>query len=174
MVIRKRLKIQGPALAFITITVKDWLPIFMLEPAADDIIEQFKETVHIFKISVMGYVLMPSHLHVLIGLPEIERLSKFVQSFKSLSSRRIKILELAKYHNRLYENGKFRLWKPRFDDVILKSEKQFNIKLEYLHNNPVKAGLVKKATNWRYSSAADWYDNRQGLIKINKDFRWLD
>ena len=118
----------------------------------------------------MGYVLMPSHLHALIGFSEVEKLSEFIQSFKSLSSRRIKQLKLAKYNNKLYANGMFSLWKPRFDDIIITSEKQFKIKLEYIHNNPVKAGLVAKASDWKYSSAADWYDNRQGLIKIEKNF----
>lgn len=159
-------------MVFITTTVKDWLPIFALESVADTTIAQFSETIQIFKVSLMGYVLMPSHLHALIGFPDVEKLSKFVQGFKSLSSRRIKLLKLTEYNERLYANGTFRLWKPRFDDVIIAGEKQFKIKLEYIHNNPVKAGLVGQATDWKYSSATDWYDNRQGLIKIDKNFRW--
>jgi len=173
MVVRKRLKIQGSALVFVTTTVKDWLPVFTMESAADSTITQFSETIQIFKVSLMGYVLMPSHLHALIGFSEVEKLSEFIQTFKSLSSRRIKQLKLAKYNNKLYANGMLSLWKPRFDDIIITSEKQFKIKLEYIHNNPVKAGLVAKASDWKYSSAADWYDNRQGLIKIEKNFNWL-
>jgi len=173
MVVRKRLKIKGSALVFVTTTVKDWLPVFAQQSAADSAIAQFSETIQTFKVSLMGYVLMPSHLHALVGFSEVEKLSKFIQSFKSLSSRRIKQLKLAKYNNRLYANGTFRLWKPRFDDIIITSEKQFKIKLEYIHDNPIKAGLVAKASEWKYSSAADWYDNRQGLIKIEKNFNWL-
>jgi len=66
-----------------------------------------------------------------------------------------------------------RLWKPRFDDLIVTSERQLKIKMEYIHNNPVKAGLVEQAEDWTYSSAVDWLTDRSGLITIDKEYNWL-
>jgi putative transposase len=41
-----------------------------------------------------------------------------------------------------------------------------NQKLEYLHENPVRAGFVKRAEDWIYSSATDYYTKQKGLIDI--------
>ncbi|MCP4569837.1 MAG: hypothetical protein GY841_19835 [FCB group bacterium] len=65
------------------------------------------------------------------------------------------------------------MWKRRFDDVIIVSEEQFNIKLQYIHNNPVKADLVDELTNWPFSSARAWLLNEPGDIEIVKDFDWV-
>jgi len=173
MVVRKRLKITGPALAFVTMTVTDWRPIFKDEAAAKAVLEQLQETAQHCKVSIVGYVLMPSHFHRLLGFPEIEHLSQIMQTFKSLSSRRLKTLDLDPAGKQLYVDGKFRLWKQRFDDLIIVSEGQFRVKLAYIHNNPVKAGLVNDAKDWPYSSAGDWSDSGGGILKIDKTFGWV-
>ena len=45
------------------------------------------------------------------------------------------------------------IWASRFDDVAIFSESQFRVKLDYIHNNPVKAGLAKTPEGYPYSSA---------------------
>ncbi len=172
MVIRKRLEVNGPGLVFVTTTVIDWIPIFTVPSAAQATVEQLRETMTLFQASAAGYVLMPTHLHVLIGLPHIENLSRFVQTFKSLSSRRVKGLDIGEFARRLHHGRQFRMWKPRFDDVVITSEKQFRIKLEYIHNNPVRGGLVEHQAKWPYSSAGDWLFERKGLVDIDKGFSW--
>ena len=62
----------------------------------------------------------------------------------------------------------------RFDDLIIYSEKQLRIKLEYIHNNPVRAGLTENALDWKYSSAVDWLSDKKGMIDIVKDYSWLN
>ena len=92
MTVRHRLNIKGPALVFLTTAVSGWRPLFLDSRLAGEIILQLKETLSIFRASLVGYVVMPSHIHLLVGLPAIERLSEFMRSFKALSSRRIKSL----------------------------------------------------------------------------------
>jgi len=168
MVVRKRLKIEGASLAFVTTTATDWAQVFNLPSAAIVTLQELGTTLAQFQASLSGYVLMPSHIHMLVGLPEIFRLSEFVQTFKSISSRRLKEIDLQEFLSAFERDGKFRLWKPRFDDLIITSEKQFRIKLEYIHNNPVKAGLVARPSDWPYSSACDWLEDRSGLLPIDK------
>ncbi len=59
-----------------------------------------------------------------------------------------------------HEKGKqkFKVWQDRFDDVVLYTRKVLEIKLEYIHQNPVKAGLVDYPTKYLHSSAA-FYEN---------------
>ena len=168
MVVRKRLNIKGPALVFVTTTVVDWLPILTKKEVAEIIISELKTTLITYDVSLISYVIMPSHFHGLFGFKAIENLSKFIQCFKGITSKEIKKLNLAELNS-----GSFKLWKPRFDDLIINTPKQLKIKMEYIHNNPIKGHLVGKAEDWQYSSAQDWLTGYNGLIEIDKDHKWL-
>ncbi len=161
MVVRKRLDIKGPQIVFVTTTVFNWQPILTKANVIEVILSEFQISIKYFDISLLGYVIMPSHLHALLGFPKIETLSQFMKAFKSITSRKVKSLDIPEL-----SSNEFNLWKPRFDDLIVVSEEQFKIKLEYIHNNPVKAGHIREATDWKYSSAIDWMtDNRGALIE---------
>ena len=60
----------------------------------------------------------------------------------------------------------FQLWQQNNNPVELSSEKMAWQKLEYIHNNPVKAGIVEKPGDYMYSSARDYW-GMKGLIEIN-------
>ena len=160
-------------MVFVTTTTVERIPVFKSQAVCESVVAQLEETSRYFAVSLVGYVLMPSHLHALLGLPKIEFLSKFMQSFKSLTSRRLKNLFSDNLKNSLWNTGRFRLWRPRFDDVVITSEKQFRIKLDYIHNNPVKAGLTTKPEDWKYSSAYEWLGDSKRLIGIDKYFEWV-
>ena len=53
---------------------------------------------------------------------------------------------------------------------MIHSDELFRVKLDYIHNNPVKAGLAKRAIDWPYSSARDWLGNGGSLLEIDKNF----
>jgi putative transposase len=172
MPIRKRLKIEGQALVFVTTTTNNRVPVFNDKTIAFEVINQFSESLEYFKVSLVAYNLMPSHLHALLGFKNIEKLSKFMQSFKILSSKRIKQLIGQNEISRFLVDGGFRFWRPRYDEFIITSEKQFKTKLEYIHDNPVKAGLANNSYGWKYSSAIDWLTDKKGILEIDKDFSW--
>jgi putative transposase len=174
MVIRKRLPIEGKALVFVTATVTDWIPVFDNSTAAEIAIDRLSEATKHFSVAVVGYVLMPSHLHLLLGFSQIRQLSKFMQSFKILSSKAVKQSVNSGITDGLWNDGKFNLWKPRFDDLIIVSAEQFRTKLNYIHTNPVRAGLVSDPAEWLNSSASDWLTDRKGPLRVDKNFRWME
>jgi len=100
-------------------------------------------------------------------------MSVVMQNFKLLSARRVKPYIPPGFVNELYIGDKFRMWQPRFDDVIIYSEKQFKIKIEYIHNNPVKAGLVQSAAEFEFSSVRDWLTDEKGKLLVEKNWPWL-
>ncbi|MCK5127383.1 MAG: transposase [candidate division Zixibacteria bacterium] len=137
------------------------------------ITEQITETASFFDTSVVGYVVMPSHVHMLIGMPDMSLLSKCIQSFKSITARRL-LGALKESSSTLSCSSRpHKLWKRRFDDVIITSELQFRRKLQYIHDNPVKAGFVKESIDWEYSSARSWILGEPGLITIDRKYGWL-
>jgi putative transposase len=161
-----RLKgIEGPRLVFVTTTVADWQPLLRSHEAASIATLTLSESVTHFSGSLVGYVVMPNHVHFLAALPELAQLSRLMQGYKGLSSRRLR--EAA---DTPVSGGS--VWMRRFDDLIVISERQFRIKLEYIHNNPVRAGLTSAAVDWPFSSARDWFEGEPGLVPVDTQFSW--
>ncbi len=107
----------------------------------------------------MGYVLMPTHIHLISGSAEGGKgISAFIHSVKGRTRETLQ--------------GKGKFWQDRFDDLLLKSEKQFEIKLNYIHYNPVRANLVERPEEWKYSSYKDWRD-KNSERGITFDFDWM-
>ena len=173
MVLRKRLSAPGPAMVFVTTTVREWRPVFADQTCAEAALAQLAETVAFFGHALAAYVVMPTHLHALMGLGNLQQLSQVMQSFKSLTARRLRPLLRSQHMEVFDHNGRFVFWKQRFDDLVIWSEKQFRTKVEYIHNNPVKAGLVERAVDYPYSSAQDWLTVTEGRVHIDKTWDWI-
>jgi len=158
---------------FVTTTVREWTPAFDDPTCAEAALTQLTETVSYFGHALVAYVVMPTHLHVLMGLANLQQLSQVMQSFKSLTARRLRPLLRQEDMEVFDHNGRFVFWKQRFDDLVIWSEKQFRIKVEYIHNNPVKAGLVERAVDYPYSSARDWLVGIEERVRIDKTWDWI-
>jgi REP-associated tyrosine transposase len=169
----KRLDLKGRAVFFVTTTVNKRVHVFNNRKPADIAIVTLRDNLAHYNCSLLGYVLMPSHLHILICLSKAKYLSKFMQTFKILSSKRIKVLQIQKYESRFNEKNKLRLWQSGFDDVLIVSEKQFLIKLNYIHTNPVKAGIAQREIDWKYSSACDWLEGTKGILPVDTQHEWI-
>jgi len=65
---------------------------------------------------------------------------------------------------------KFKIWEDRFDDLYLNQEKTFWVKFNYIHNNPVKAELVKRPEDYPYSSAKNYFlKTKDGGLEVDID-----
>jgi putative transposase len=172
MPVRKRLHITGPAAVFVTTAVKDWTPIFTDPTLGREVALQLRETSSHFEASILAYVIMPSHVHALLGLKRIEELSRLMQAFKALTTSRVMPLLTLEQRTQFGKHRKFQFWRPRFDDLIIWSEDQFRTKTEYIHNNPVKAGLCERGQDYEFSSARDWLLGEAGTIPVDKSWSW--
>lgn len=95
------------------------------------------------KYNVISWCIMPNHVHLLIEVMKNISLSSILHSWRSFSSNEInKVL-----------NRSGRLWMPEYFDRFIRDNDHFNNVVDYIHNNPVKAGLVKEATDYKWSSA---------------------
>lgn len=110
-----------------------------------------------------GFVIMPNHVHALLWFPEPGCLSEFMNKWKDQSSHEIKKLyrtQFARYWETIDEEDP--IWQPRYYDFNLWSRQKMEEKLNYMHMNPVRAGLVEQAGSWKWSSAA-WYLYRKSV-----------
>jgi len=66
---------------------------------------------------------------------------------------------------------KFTIWEDRFDDLYLNQEKTLLVKFNYIHNNPLRAGLVKRPEDYPYSSARNYFlKTKDGILEVDIDF----
>lgn len=165
---------------FITTTVINHIKVFDLGFHYYDIlIESLKFLLNKNKAGLICYVLMPNHLHLIISFPEGIGVSDFMRDFKHYTSGKIKKQlksemkdELVFNLTQLSRTGRYKLWMDRFDDLIITSDKTLETKINYIHFNPVKAGLVSEMTEWKYSSARNYYLDDNSVIEISKAVFW--
>ncbi len=62
----------------------------------------------------------------------------------------------------------------RFDDEVIRNEKMFWAKLRYIHNNPVKAGLVIKPEDYKYSSARNYVNKDNSIIEVDTEYAGIE
>jgi len=142
MGLRNRTLNITPAAYFVTASTTEHKQVFLHENvkiAQDTLLEVFATK----NIRLIAYVIMSSHIHFLAWLkgggPE---LSSLMSSLKGLI--------------RVRTVGSLNLWEHRFYDEQIRYETMLNQKVEYIHTNPVRAGLVVTPTDYPYSSARVW------------------
>jgi hypothetical protein len=78
------------------------------------------------------------------------------------------IIDLQKKPQTSRTSLRYPLWQPRFFDRALRSVKEYYEKVEYIHPNPVRAGLVKRAEEWQWSSAHDYTGGLSATFRPNR------
>jgi REP element-mobilizing transposase RayT len=95
------------------------------------------------RYTLSAWVVMPNHAHFIATPLPGYTLSRIIQSLKSYTSNEAnKVLK---------RRGPF--WMPDYFDRYIRNEKHFAAAIAYIENNPVKAGLCRKPSDWRFSSA---------------------
>lgn len=97
---------------------------------------------------LLSWVVMPNHVHVLLQTIEGWKLGSVVGSWKTFTANAIGELVRAPGEPRPH------IWHPEYWDRFIRNERHFANAIAYIHNNPVKAGLARRAEDWRWSSAA--------------------
>jgi putative transposase len=111
----------------------------------------------------LGFVVMPEHVHALVWYHEEDRLNLFMNRWERRSSLLLKRLcrdRLWAYAETADLQGP--MWQPNCDGFNVYSERKAREKLEYMHNNSVKAGWVERPQDWPYGSAR-WYLLRKSV-----------
>ena len=128
---------------FVTTNIANAYPLFTDDTNARIVVTALLYLRQRGDFDLYSYVIMPDHLHLLL-LPRQEKsVSEMMHSIKSFTAK-----EINKHMNR---SGK--VWQEDYYEHAVRGKADFDEKLIYIHNNPVKAGLVKTAEDYKYSSA---------------------
>jgi len=163
------------ALFYVTFSVVDWLPIFVSEEACKIVTDSLNFCHRQKGLRINAYVIMPTHLHAILfhadamagsGDPRqaAKSLEQVVTDFRKFTGRQLS--DYCGKHmptcfqqvlvERAGDDRERRLWQPTRHPVQIETEGFWQVKIDYLHHNPLRKGLVREAEHWRYSSASYW------------------
>jgi REP element-mobilizing transposase RayT len=125
------------------------------------------------RMTVYAYVFMKTHLHLVAAS---ENLSQEIANLKSFTARRIidtlkekneyTLLEQLARAKALHKKDRqYQVWQEGSHPQLIQDEAMMRQKIEYIHQNPVKGGLVSDPIQWKYSSAAN-YEGLPGLLDV--------
>ena len=158
---------------FVTFTVVEWVDVFTKWVYREILFDSMRYCMVNKGMVIYGYVIMSNHVHMIL-LSEKEALSDLIRDFKKYTSKKI-VEEVSlkndrrsewmmsvfrKNANRHSRNSEFQLWKYGNHPEEIYSEKFLWTKLDYIHLNPVRAGIVKKASSYTCSSAGNYVYGR--------------
>ena len=148
---------------YITVVTKDRLPVFQTDAIKVVTCQALDESRASGGFLIFAYVIMPDHLHLLTNQPNTT--ADVLRYVKGITGRRvIDYLKEKNYQGSLAKlrhvewkrEHKYSLWQQEKNVFSIFSEAVFMQKVNYIHLNPVRAGLVERATDYRWSSARIW------------------
>ena len=166
---------------FVTYSVVDWADVFTRNAYKDLLIDSWRHCQKNKGLVIHAYVIMTNHVHMVISrnagvlLEDIMRDMKKFTSYTIIAaiknnqaeSHREWLLELfGKAGQENSNNTTYQFWQQDNHPILCGSPEVLKEKINYIHQNPVRAGFVEKAEDWIYSSAGDYILNRRGLVEI--------
>jgi len=119
----------------------------------------------------VGFVVMPDHVHAIVWFARTGCLSTFMHEWKRYSSRLIREWYGKQSLNYFQEfKSGDRFWLPKYFAFEIENSSELEEKLHYMHLNPVRKDLVKRAVDWPWSSARWYLDQRDVGVPIT----WIE
>jgi len=159
---------------FITTSCYQRRPLLGSERNRDLFLQVLEQVRRRYHFVVVGYVVMPEHVHLLLSEPERGDPSIVMQVIKQSFARKL-LRESPRFENRegwgsLSGDGRH-VWQTRFYDFVVFTEAKKVEKLRYMHRNPVKRGLVAEPQEWMWSSFRHYAYGETGPVLVNEQLR---
>jgi putative transposase len=172
------------AVHFITFAVTEWVDVFTRKIYTDIVIESLQYCQQHKGLTVHAWCIMSNHVHLLISANNNDvKLSDIIRDFKKHTSKAIiQAIQLnekesrkewilaifSKFGKSNSRNTNFQFWRQDNHPMEIYSAEFIAQKMNYIHYNPVVAGIVSEPWHYIYSSATDYYNaiNRKGLLQL--------
>jgi len=144
---------------FFTATNLEWKKLLARDKYKDIIIESMRFLVKNKRTIIYGFVIMNNHVHIIWQLQAGKKREDVQRDFLKYTAQQIKKDMLRNYPEDLKafwvnaKDRKYQFWERNPLSIEIWSEKVLLQKLNYMHENPVRAGLCKKPKDYKYSSA---------------------
>ncbi len=157
---------DGAGLYYLTFTVVEWLPVFIMEESCLILTNSLNYCHQHKQLRINAFVIMPTHIHLILFDADFdnERLKHTLRDLRKYTGRMLadfcqrsmpdafaKVIGQPKRKDR-----KRQFWQQSKHPVAIWSVGFWQTKVQYLHDNPRRKGLVTDVTAWRFSSAGYW------------------
>lgn len=163
---------------FVTCAIVDWLPVFIDRPYFETVVESLRFIRATKGLQIVAFVIMPTHLHLVAFPEENVNLSNVIRDFKRFTSQALSTqmerggheswLRVFAQHAPERAGGEYRVWQEGFHPEAIHSLEFAQQKIGYIHNNPVRKGLVDAPEHWRYSSARNYMLDDESVMEIDR------
>jgi putative transposase len=181
MGLRGRTLYPEPECLFVTTTCYQWYHLLARDSCKRIVADSINFLNQKYASFLLGYVIMPNHIHLILFFKNGNRLSDWMRDLKKFTSVKVRqqiegdgdyaLLESLRID---YRKQVFEVWEDRFDDVILSNSKLLETKLNYIHTNPMQEhwNLVSKPEDYKFSSASFYEIEDLGNLTIThyKDY----
>ena len=164
---------------FLTFTVEDWIDVFTRKEYKVVVADSLNYCIANKGLEVFAWCLMSNHIHLVCRAKENDRISDIIRDFKKFTAKAIlKMIEKEPESRRewmLYrfrQAGKFdnriktyKFWQETNHAILLDQTSMIGQRINYTHENPVRAMIVFKAEDYLYSSARD-YAGQKGFVNV--------
>jgi putative transposase len=149
---------------FVTFSCDQQQPLLNSPECKDLFLNVLEQVRKRYELVVLGYVLMPEHVHLLLSEPKRKNLSVALQALKQVVSRKAPGKVIGKA-----------FWEERGHDFNVFTEAKRNEKLKYIHRNPVRRGLVDNPEDWIWSSYRYYSLGEKGPVEVDASWvkRWM-
>jgi len=170
---RRRYEIPGHA-RYLTFSCRHRLPLFLNDRIKDAFTDHLASTRRAHGFRLLAWVVMPEHVHLLIvpnlpAFPLSRTLSRLKRPFAETVIRRWRSIDAPVLMRITDVDGRARFWERGggYDRNVF-STQELHEKIEYIHANPVRRGLVERPDHWRWSSAPWYAGDRSGAVEIDR------
>ena len=167
-------------LYFVTFAVVGWIDVFTRREYRDLVIESLKYCQKEKGLEIYAWCIMSNHIHLIVGREGELKIEEIIRDFKKFTSvhiaraieanmsesRREWMLELfSRAASDSKKHVKYMFCQNEYHPIELSTNEMMDQRLDYIHNNPVEAGIVDKAEDYLYSSVRD-YTGIKGLLDV--------
>jgi len=168
---------------FVTSTVVGHIDIFINKSLCKIFIDNLEYYQERGDYKILAYVLMPDHFHLILKIRQDCSISQCIGNLKRITSRKIseylinyrdcRLLDQLRMAASSENTDDSKIWKYRFDCLVINNVSTLRQKMDYTHNNPVRRGLVSSASEWPFSSANNYNGSDDGIIAVEKNCDYL-
>ncbi len=169
---------------FVTFSIVGWIDVFSREQYKELFLQSLQYCIEQKGLLLHAWVIMTNHVHLIISsdTAKLEHIIRDLKKFTSKQlikaiqentkeSRKEWMLNIFSFAGKNNNNNKdFQFWRQDYHPIELNTNIIIKQRLDYLHENPVRSGLVWEPQQYKYSSAIDYYTNQHGLLPVRQLF----
>ncbi len=166
---------------FITFSIVEWIDVFTRSLYKEILVGSLKYCIDQKGLRLNAWIIMPNHVHLIMSAKRDFIISNILRDLKKFTSKQIyKAIDENQMESRKTwltymfkragsknsNNKEFQFWQNDNHPIELNNPFILKQKLDYLHENPVRAGIVFEPQDYVYSSAVDYFTDRKGMLAI--------